>query len=625
MTCSLGAGGCGGRERAAAPAASVAGPAAGAETRVSALPLPEGPLFVDATEASGLDFVQTNGMTGAFYMPENLGSGAALFDWDGDGDLDLFLVQGREIGPEAGTAPTHHTDRLFRNDLGRSAAGASPGGQVRLTDVTAAAGLPPALYGMGVAAGDYDNDGRVDLYVTGFGANRLLRNRADGTFEDVTAAAGVDDPRWSVPAVFFDYDRDGWLDLFVGNYLDFTFANHRPCTTLAGAPDYCDPSAYAGVGDRLFHNLGPTADPASGTPRVTFEDVTAAAGLGGADGKALGAVAFDADGDGWLDLYVANDGTPNNLWMNRGATGAVGTFEDLALLAGCAVNEAGLPEASMGVDAGDPDADGDPDLVMAHFAEETDTFYVNDGTGQFEDRSVPAGIAAPSLEANGFGTAWMDFDADGLLDLLVVNGTVRAVAALLRAGDPYPYHQPNQLFHNLGVEAGQVRFEEVSGRAGAPFARSEVSRGAAVGDLDEDGDPDVVISNSAGPARLLLDVAADGRPWIGVRALARVPTPDGKGEAWRDALGARVGLERDGATTLWRRVGTDGSYASARDPRVLFGLAGPSGKGGAPGALPRRVVVRWPDGTAEAWPAPAAGRYTELRQGSGERLAEAGR
>ena len=587
-------------------------------------PLPDGPLFADSTAESGLDFVHFNGMAGAFYMPENLGSGGALLDYDGDGDLDVYLVQGREIGPDAriegATVRPHHplplTDRLYRNDLESGEDGGLP--TLRFTDVTERADLLEALYGMGAAAGDYDGDGRTDLYVTGFGPNRLLRNvtppGGPPAFEDVTAAAGVDDLRWSVPAAFFDYDRDGWLDLYVGNYLDYTFETHRPCTTRAGAPDYCDPSAYPGVGDRLFRNLGPGSG--EGPAGVAFEDVTDAAGLGGSPGKALGAVAFDADGDGWLDLYVGNDGTPNHLWMNPGVEG--GRFEDMALLAGCAVNDEGLAEASMGVDAADVDLDGDPDLAMGHFAEETNTLFLNDGAGMFEDRSVPSGLAAPSLEANGFGTGWLDFDSDGLLDLLVVNGTVRAIPALVRAGDPYPYHQPNQLFRNLGPsasgDAGGVRFEEVTERAGESFERSAVSRGALLGDLDDEGDTDVVVSNSAGPARVLRNVGADGRRWLGVRALRPAA---GKGtSAWVDALGARVGLVREGAPTLWRRVATDGSYASAGDPRVLFGL------GPADAAPPRLTALRvlWPDGTAEELEPPRPGVYTEVRKGSGRAI-----
>ncbi|HEX6200657.1 MAG TPA: CRTAC1 family protein [Thermoanaerobaculia bacterium] len=567
---------------------------------LSALPLPEGPWFVDATEAAGLDFVHWNGMTGAWYMPENIGSTGALLDYDGDGDLDLYLVQGRLLGPgvtmaDALVPPRHPlplTDRLYRNDTNDEEGGPDGAPVLRFTDVTAEAGLPPALYGMGAATGDYDNDGRVDLYVTAFGPNRLLRNLGGGRFEDATAAAGVDDPRWSVPAVFFDYDRDGWLDLWVGSYLDFRFEDHRPCTTLTGAPDYCDPSVYGPLPDRLFRNLGPREGGA-----VRFEDVTAASGLAATTGKALGAVTGDFDGDGRLDLYVANDGTPNHLWVAQ----RDGTFRDDALLAGAAVNAAGLSEASMGVDAGDWDADGDLDLVMAHFTGETHTLYAADGAGGFEDVTAASGLGAASVEANGFGAGWLDFDHDGLLDLLVVNGAVRAIEEQVRAGDPYPFRQRPQLFRN----AGGGRLEDVSGRAGPAFEVAEVGRGALFGDLDGDGDTDAVVTVSNGPARVLLNAVGQDRPWLGVRAVVRTPTG-----ALRDAQGARVGLVRPGRPTLWRRAGTDGSYASGRDPRVVFGLGT-----GEPPAQTVRIV--WPDGTAEEWDAPEAGRYVTLTQGTG--------
>ncbi|MGB6364784.1 MAG: VCBS repeat-containing protein, partial [Thermoanaerobaculia bacterium] len=446
-------------------------------------------LFADRTAAVGLDFIHFNGMTGRFYMPENMGAGGALFDFDNDGDLDLYLIQGSLMGPdvslEDAVEPPHHplplTDRLYRNDLSLDAEGRVV---VRFADVTDSAALPPAGHGMGAATGDYDNDGWIDLYLTRFGSNLLLRNRGDGTFEDITDSAGVDDPRWSVPAVFFDFDRDGWLDLFVGNYLDFSWAKKVPCTTRAGAADYCDPWAYDTVGDRLFRNRGDG----------TFEDVTRTAGLDTVAGRGLGAVAFDADGDGWLDLYVANDRTPNQLWRNRGD----GTFFD-DVLAGAAVNGEGLAEASMGVDAGDADGDGDLDLVMGHFTGETHTLFVNVGDGLFEDRTVRSGLAAPTLAANGFGTGWLDIDNDGRLDLLVVNGAVRALDRLVQQGDRYPYHQPNQLFRGRGDGS----FEEVTSIAGSVFGESAVSRGALFGDLDNDGDTDVVVTNNSGPARVL--------------------------------------------------------------------------------------------------------------------------
>jgi hypothetical protein len=546
-------------------------------------------LFADVTAVVGLDFVHFNGMTGRFYMPENMGAGGALLDYDNDGDLDLYLIQGSLMGPdvalEQAVEPPHHplplTDRLYRNDLSVDSDGRVV---VRFVDVTGSAGLPPAGHGMGAAAGDYDNDGLTDLYLTRFGPNQLLRNRGDGTFEDVTLVAGVDDPRWSVPAVFFDFDRDGWLDLFVGNYLDFTWAKKVPCTTRAGAPDYCDPWAYGTVGDRLFRNRGDG----------TFESVTRAAGLDTVEGRGLGAVALDADGDGWLDLYVANDRTPNQLWRNRGD----GTFFD-DVLAGAAVNGNGLAEASMGVDAGDADGDGDLDLMMGHFVGETHTLFVNLGEGLFEDRTVQSGLAAPTLAANGFGTGWLDIDNDGRLDLLVVNGAVRAIDPLVQQGDSYPYHQPNQLFRGRG----DGTFEEITAVAGSVFAESEVSRGALFGDIDNDGDTDVVVTNNSGPARVLLNQVGQHQTWLGLRLMT------GDADTSRDALGGLASLVRTGDSPLWRRVGSDGSYAGANDARVLFGLsAGPES--------PPTAGIRWPDGRWEHFEDLPGGYYTTLVQGS---------
>ncbi len=528
------------------------------------------PLFRDASAESGLDFVHVNGMAGDFHLVENMGSGCALLDFDNDGDLDLYLVQGRPLdrtvsGPEG--------DRLYRNDLG-------PGG-VRFRP--AAAPPPTSGYGMGVATGDFDDDGRVDLYVTAWGANRLLRNRGDGTFQDVTASSGTQDLGWSVPAVFFDFDRDGRLDLYVGNYVEYALDGARPCTSVTGARDYCNPAAYPAQPDRLFRNRGGGA----------FEDVTRRAGLDQAFGRALGVVAADFDDNGWPDLYVANDGTPNQLWLNQGD----GTFREEGLLSGSAVNELGLSEASMGLEAADFDADGDLDLFVSHLTGETNTLYRNEGAAAFLDVSQRAGLGTPSQWATGFGTAALDYDNDGWLDLLVVNGAVRTLEKLARLRDPYPFHQPNQLFRNLG----QGRFQEVSSEAGPALSLSEVSRGAACGDVDNDGDTDLVVANNNGPARLLLNQAGQSASWLGLRLLT------GK----RDALGARVRLERSGGRRLLRRVHSDGSYAAAGDPRVLFGL-GEDRRAGP-------VRVEWPDGSLEEWTGLPAGRYTTLRQGEGKR------
>ena len=371
--------------RASQWAATRAWPVAGALIGFAMAALPAaaepaaGSLFSESP--GGPDFVHFNGMSGELYFPEMMGSGAALFDYDGDGDLDAYLVQGVMLGPGKSLAdavfpPADDTllaDRLYRND-----STSEPGQtRIRFTDVTAASGLRADGYGMGVAAADFDNDGRVDLYVTNFGANQLWRNLGGGRFENVTAAAGVGDKRWSVSAAWIDYDRDGDLDLYVGNYVRYTFDNAKPCRSSTSARDYCSPLVYKPDVDTLYRNDGDGR----------FTDVSTAAGIRAHFGGALGVVAADFDGDGWQDLYVANDGVANQLWINRGD----GTFSDEALLAGVGVNMDGSPEASMGVDAADFDGDGDEDLFMTHLARETNTLYVNDGEGWFEDRTLAWG------------------------------------------------------------------------------------------------------------------------------------------------------------------------------------------------------------------------------------------
>jgi hypothetical protein len=530
-----------------------------------------GPLFVEAAAASGLSFTHVNGASGAYYMPELIGSGVALIDYDNDGDLDVFLVQGGALGPD-GTTATSQTSRLFRNDL-------PPGGshrQLHFTDVTARAGVGLRAYGMGAAVADYDNDGDMDLFVTSFGPDTLFRNNGDGTFSDVTAAAGVSDPLWSTSAAFFDYDRDGDLDLFVANYLDFTVAGNKSCTDSTGARDYCGPRAYRPAPDRLYRNEG----------NGRFTNVTEAAGIGRADGAGLGVAVGDYNGDGWLDLYVANDATPNQLWINR----RDGTFIDEGLLSGAALNAAGNPEGSMGIASGDMDGDGDEDLFVSNISGETFALYRNDGHGNFEDVRVAAGIASVTASLTGFGTDWFDYDNDGWLDAFVANGAVNTIAAL--RGQPAPFRMRNLLLRNNG----SGRFVDVTGEAGAALAPAEIGRGAAFGDLDNDGDTDIVVTNNNGPARLLLNTAA-GTHWLQVRL-----TQDSGN---RFAFGARVGLERAGRPTSWRRVKTDGSYLSASDPRIQFGL------GGTPAI--DAVVVQWPDGRLQRWNDISADRLITLR------------
>lgn len=551
-------------------------------------PCVEGPVFVDAAAEAGLAFRHWNGMTGRHYLTEITGSGVAVFDYDRDDDLDVYLVQGSLLAPgetaaEALEEPPGELppkDRLFRND---SSIGEDGRRVLRFTDVTEEAGLEATGYGMGVAVGDYDADGWPDLYLTNVGSNQLWRNAGDGTFREVTTAAGVDDRSWSVPAVFFDFDGDGFLDLFVGNYVRFSLGSHRECVTASGAPDYCGPLSYSPTPDRLFRNRGDG----------TFSDVTGAAGLAGVETNALGAVAADFDADGRLDLYVASDQLANILWMNRGE----GRFRDHALFAGAALSGEGLPQASMGVDAADFDEDGDLDLFLSHLSDEASTLYRNDGAGNFVDSSVASGVGMASWPHTGWGTGWIDFDHDGRLDLLTANGAVRKIPAQMQAGIEYPLRQPMQLLRNLGGG----RFEDATALGGPVLEAPAVGRGVAFGDLDEDGDTDAVVNESNGAARLLVNTCGQDREWIGFDVVGR----DG-----RPAVGAEVTLELEGGERLLRRVHRDGSYASSSDPRVVVGLHGRS--------PPAAAVVRWPAGGAERFSDLAAGRYHALVEGEGE-------
>ncbi len=566
----------------APPPAAVADSAPAATTG-QRLPAPEpGEWFTDRAKETGLDFVHFNGMTGKFYQPEIMAPGVGLADIDNDGDLDVYLVQGQMLGtgtplipPPAGPLG----DRLYRNDLQVAADGTRT---LHFTDITAQSGIRPRGYGMGVAAGDIDNDGFVDLYLTGFGRNQMFRNNGNSTFSDVTKASGTgDESNWGVSASFFDYDRDGRLDLFVGNYLNYTLATHTPCFGPSGAPDYCRPEVYGAQPNRLYRNTG----------NGRFTDVTIPSGVAQAFGPALGAVAADFNHDGWPDLFVTNDEQENELWMNQ----QNGTFTNTALLAGAALGASGERKANMGVDAGDFDADGDDDLFVTELISQGSSLWVNDGTGTFEEQSARLGIRGPSLPYTGFGTAWLDVDNDGWLDLLAVNGDVNQnVKTLARPGDPFPLGQRRQLFRNVGG-----RFEDVSTSAGSMFAQPEVGRGAAFGDIDNDGDTDVLVANGAGPVRLLVNNLGARNHWLGLRLVSKGAT--------RDAVGARAEIRRASGPALVRRARADGSYASANDPRVLAGL-------GASTAVPR-VRVTWPDGTSEEWSSVAIDRYTTLVQG----------
>lgn len=529
-------------------------------------------IFRDVSVEAGLDFTHRSGAAGNFHLPEIMGSGGALLDYDNDGDLDVYLVQAGSLESGEGAE-----NRLYRNGLAADAAGRAP----RFDDVTASAGVGDRGYGMGVATGDYDNDGFLDLFVTNFGRNALYRNEGDGTFSEVGNSAGVDDDRWATSAAFLDFDLDGYLDLFVVNYVEFRVSDNPVCRPT-GERDYCHPSNFDSQVDMLYRNRGDG----------TFADVTRAAGIDRAYGSGLGVATLDFDGDGRLDIYVANDGNENQLWRNLGN----GSFEDVALFAGVALNGDGAAEAGMGVAVDDFDRDGDPDLFVTHLRDETNTLYENQGNGLFRDATFPRGLGYPSLAATAFGVQWLDFDNDGFSDIFAANGAV-ALGPPERLGISR-YAEPNQLFRSDGS-----RFAVVAMGSGPTAELVEVSRGAAFGDVDGDGGVDVLVSNNQGSARLLLNQTGPGRSWISLKLMRNRGEPFG--------FGAQVTLIRQQGERVRKLAGSDGSYLSASDPRIHFGLDADTEVAG--------VEVTWPGGATEFFGEVVVNRENELVEGTGSR------
>jgi enediyne biosynthesis protein E4 len=495
-----------------------------------------------------------------------MGGGAALFDMDGDGYLDLYLVQsGSVLKPDTKDPP----NRLYRNR-----------GNGTFEDVTKGSGADIGGYGMGVAAGDYDNDGDVDLFVTSAGPNVLLRNDGGGHFSDATAKAGVAGRGWSTSAAFFDGDADGDLDLFVLRYINWSAAGELQCFSLTGAPDYCSPRNYdAPLSAILYRN---NAD-------GTFTDVSERARLHTAFGNGLGVVITDVDKDGRPDVFVANDAMPNQLWINRGQL----QFENEALLRGTAVDEDGSAKSGMGVDAKDVDDDGDEDLLVVNLDGESDSLYRNDGNF-FSDATAAAGLRAVSRPFTRFGTAWLDFDNDGWLDLYQANGRVGQQAE--RYG-PDVYAEPSLLFR--GASGGT--FIEVRPRGGTASLLIASSRAAAFGDIDNDGGVDVVVVNRDRAPFVLHNIAPNRGHWL----MFRLVEPNG-----RDSLGAQVTLAI-GARRLSRTARAAYSYLASNDPRVHIGLGAATKVTG--------VSVRWPNGTTEAFGDVDADRVVTLQRGKGKK------
>jgi hypothetical protein len=525
------------------------------------------PTFSDVTTSAGIRFRHDSGAFGKKYLPETMGAGAAFFDADGDGAQDLLFVNSM---PWPGQPARRSLPALYKNNRDGT-----------FTDVTAASGLAVPAYGMGVAAGDYDNDGKPDLYITALGRNRLFRNLGGLKFVDVTGSAGVGTDGFSASAAWFDYDRDGRLDLFVTRYVDWTLEKDVHCSLDGKTKSYCTPEAYKGQSPVLYRNLG------SGK----FEDATKKAGVLDPTAKALGVALLDHNGDGWVDLFVANDTQPNRLYENS----RNGTFAEIGMAAGVAFNEAGVARAGMGVDAADYDGSGRQSLVIGNFSNEMIALYQNQGSGLFVDQAPASTIGKTSMLTLTFACLFFDYDLDGRLDIFAANGHV--ADDISKAQPRVAYAQPPHLFRN----AGNRRFEAVTGTAGAPLQQAVVARGAAYGDYDGDGDPDLVVTANNGAARLLRNDGGERHGRLRARFVGT--------KSNRDAIGTFARVTTGAGPSPWQMVKTGSSYLSQSELPLTFGL------GTADQVT--RIEVKWPDGRSETLPGVAANATVVIEEGKG--------
>lgn len=523
--------------------------------------------FKDITTQAGIAFTQNNGAFGGKYFPEELGSGAVFLDFDADGWQDLLLVNGKNWPGRPGPKTTA---ALYRNR-----------GNGTFQNVTSGSGLDVELYGVGGAAADYDNDGKVDVFITAYGGGRLFKGLGGGKFQDVTGAAGVADPGWSTSALWVDYDKDGHLDLFVARYIDWDVKSDIYCTQNGRTKGYCGPTLYKPNSPRLFHSRG----------NGTFEDVTEKAGLDAVVSKGLGVVMLDYDADGWMDLFLANDMQPNQLFRNRGD----GTFSDVARRAGIAVSEQGAARAGMGADAADYDGSGFPSVVIGNFSNEMMGLYHNDGKGLFVDEAPRTALGRATLLSLTFACFFFDYDLDGWLDIFSANGHV--FEELPQYSGRVTYRQFPHLFRGLGGRG----FEEAIGKVGPDLGGAIVGRGAAYADIDNDGDLDLVVTEVGGPVRLYRNDGGNAN-----RSL-RVVLRGASGN--REGIGARVDVVLADGRKTWGLVKTGSSFASQSELPLTFGL-------GASTAV-RKLTVHWPSGRSTDVANPPVGHTLTISEAGG--------
>ncbi|MEW6731496.1 MAG: CRTAC1 family protein [Acidobacteriota bacterium] len=523
--------------------------------------------FADITRTAGINFKHTSGAFGQKYLPETMGAGCAFLDFDNDGWQDILLINSKHWPGQKGRKVTQ---ALYHNNKDGT-----------FSDVTRAAGLDIEMYGLGSAIADYDNDGYVDIFLSGLGPDYLLRNRGNGTFEDVTARAGVDNPDFSTGAAWFDYNKDGLLDLFVCNYVEWSIEKDLHCTLDGKTKSYCKPESYKGQTSRLYHNRG----------NSQFEDVTEKAGLLDPTCKALGIAVVDYDRDSWPDLFVTNDTEPNKLYHNEGN----GIFTEQGVTAGIAFSESGVARAGMGTDFADYDGSGYPSLIVGNFSNEMFGLYHNEGKGLFIDEAPTSNIGQATLLSLTFACFFYDYDLDGYEDIFLANGHV--ADDINRVQPKITYAQSPKLFRNLGKK----RFDEMSRRVGVAFQQPMVARGSAYADYDNDGDLDLLITTNNGSARLLRNEGGNQHHSLRIRTVGT--------KSNRDGIGATVTIRLADSTTQWRVVKSGSSYCSQSELPITFGL----GKQDRVAA----IEVKWPSGLVDRIVDINADQIITIKEGSG--------